>query len=122
MKIPVSIVTDLDNRPEANGNFLPFDKLEGKAKTKYDNLIKDKEDYKSTNIKLELAEEWTLEWCLYCSTNLSELFKKSLKMFPQLYLKALLTIYSYVKKESSSKLDKVKIATDFAKKLKKMKD
>lgn len=118
MKIPVSIVTDLDNRPEANGNFLPFDKLEGKAKTKYDNLIKDKEDYKSTNIKLELAEEWTLEWCLYCSTNLSELFKKSLKNVPPTIFKSSFDEFiPMLKKESSSKLDKVKIATDFAKKI-----
>lgn len=118
MKIPVSIVTDLDNRPEAKGNFLPFDKLEGKAKTKYDNLIKDKEDYKSTNIKLELTEEWTLEWCLYCSANLSELFKKSLKnVHPTIFKSSFDEFTPMLKKESSSKLDKVKIATDLAKKI-----
>lgn len=117
MKIPVSIVTDLDNRPEANGNFLPFDKLEGKAKTKYDNLIKDKEDYKSTNIKLELAEEWTLEWCLYCSANLSELFKKSLKNVHPTIFKSSFDEFIPMLKKESSKLDKVKIATDFAKRI-----
>jgi putative ATP-dependent endonuclease of OLD family len=30
-----------------------------------------------SNVSLYIAKQWTLEWCLYKSTSLSELFKKS---------------------------------------------
>lgn len=30
-----------------------------------------------TNVKLNLAKEWTLEWCLFKSPILSDLFKDS---------------------------------------------
>ncbi|UPQ79727.1 AAA family ATPase [Flavobacterium azooxidireducens] len=120
MKIPVSIVTDLDNRPEKDGSFIAFDKLEGKAKTKYDNLKKQKEDYKSTNIKLELAEQWTLEWCLYNSANLSALFKESLKnVHPTIFKSSFDDFIPMLKKEKTTNLEKVKIATDLAEKIEK---
>jgi putative ATP-dependent endonuclease of OLD family len=118
MKIPVSIVTDLDNRPEEDGDFVALDKLEGKAKTKYENLEKLRKELDKTKIELELAEQWTLEWCLYCSANLSELFKKSLKnVHPTIFKSSFDEFILMLKKKSSSKLDKVKIATDFAKKI-----
>lgn len=117
MKIPVSIVTDLDNRPEEDGNFVALDKLEGKAKTKYENLEKLKKELDTTKIALKLAEEWTLEWCLFKCTCLSEIFKESLKNVHKTIFKDNFNEFiPMLKKESSSKLDKVKIATDFAKK------
>lgn len=118
MNIPVSIVTDLDNRPEKNGSFIALNKLEGKAKTKYGNLEKLKKELNTTKIELKLAEEWTLEWCLFKSTCLSEIFKESLKNVHKTIFKDNFNEFiPMLKKESSSKLDKVKIATDFAKKI-----
>ena len=118
MKIPVSIVTDLDNRPEEDGSFIALDKLEGKAKTKYDNLAILKKELEETKIKLELAEQWTLEWCLYQSTCLSGKFKESLKnVHPTIFKTSYDDFIPMLKKVKSSKLDKVKIATDLAQKI-----
>lgn len=118
MKIPVSIVADLDNWPEEDKSFIALDKLDGKAKTKYENLEKLKKELEETKIELKLAEEWTLEWCLFKSTCLSEIFKKSLKNIHKTIFKDNFDEFiPMLKKESSSKLDKVKIATDLAKEI-----
>lgn len=74
MGVPVAIVTDLDNRPDQNGNFGNEPK---RVKTKKDNLDTLREDLKESDVQLFLAKEWTLEWCLYKSATLSELFKTS---------------------------------------------
>lgn len=114
----MTIVTDLDNRPETGDSFLPFNKLEGKSKTKYENLLMDKENYKLTNINLELAKEWTLEWCLYKSPCLSGIFKESLKkVHPTIFKTSFGEFIPMLKKESSSKLDKVKLASTLAQKI-----
>lgn len=118
MNIPISIVTDLDNRPEEDGSFIALGKLEGKAKTKYDNLEKLKKEFEKTKIELQLAEQWTLEWCLYNSTCLSKIFKDSLKkVHPTIFKNNFDEFIPMLKKVSSSKLDKVKIATDLAQKI-----
>ncbi|MGM8361148.1 ATP-dependent nuclease [Flavobacterium sp. ARAG 55.4] len=118
MNIPVSIVTDLDNRPEENGSFIALDKLEGKAKTKYENLEKLEKEFDKTKIELQLAKQWTLEWCLYKSTCLSKIFKESLKkVHPTIFKNNFDEFIPMLKKVSSSKLDKVKIATDLAQKI-----
>jgi putative ATP-dependent endonuclease of OLD family len=72
MNIPVSIVTDLDVRPKRDGT---FDKSEQQNKEKrirasIGNLSK-------TKVTLNIAKEWTLEWCLFKSDSVSELFKRS---------------------------------------------
>lgn len=76
MEVPVSIVTDLDNRPDDEGVFKPYDQESNVFKARFDNLEKLKTDLSETNVQLYLASEWTLEWCLYKSC-LSDLFKQA---------------------------------------------
>jgi len=72
MKMPVSIVTDLDVRPKNDGS---FDEVQQKNKEiRIETALG---DLSNTNVKLHIAKEWTLEWCLYKSNILSELFKES---------------------------------------------
>lgn len=77
MKVPIAIVTDLDNRPNEKGIFKIISEEDKRVKTKNENLIKLKNELKKTNITLELAKEWTLEWCLFKSSTLSQLFKET---------------------------------------------
>ena len=74
MGVPVSIVTDLDNRPNDDGVF--NETLIQKKRR--ESLEKLKKEFEGSDIILEVAIEWTLEWCLYRS-KLSELFKKSVQ-------------------------------------------
>lgn len=70
MKVRCAIVTDLDVKPDtANKAQLEKEKrdsIEGKLGKPL-----------PTNVTLCLAKEWTLEWCLFKSPVLSELFKDS---------------------------------------------
>ncbi len=70
--IPVAILTDLDVRPKDDGVFNKAEQENKKQKIR--NTIG---DLSGTNVILEIAKEWTLEWCLYKSASLSELFKES---------------------------------------------
>ena len=72
LNIPVSVVTDLDVRPKDDGTFTEADET-----AKKDSIIEKFKDFEGTKIKLNLAKQWTLEWCLYKSKSLSELFKES---------------------------------------------
>lgn len=137
IQIPVSIVTDLDNRPDEKCVFKALSDLDPvndkKIKTKYDNLEDLKKELDQTSVKLELAKEWTLEWCLYKSSSLSALFKDSVsevhsgtKEFNKLKVsewdepKFKHKLISKLKKEQgTSELDKVKIAATLAEKIKK---
>ena len=137
IKIPVSIVTDLDNRPDKDGKFKKLPNLDPvtdkKIKTKYDNLETLKKELGQTLVKLELAKEWTLEWCLYKSSSLSSLFKASVsevhsgtEAFKKLEnsewnaSKFESKLISKLKKEQgTSELDKVRIASTLAEKIKK---
>jgi len=135
MNIPVAIVTDLDNRPDINGNYKPTSELDTttdiRTKTKYDTLENLKQELKGTSVVLEWAKEWTLEWCLYKSSSLSELFKESVSEvhsetvefkkdkntgnFNDEFKKILI---SKLKKDrGTSKLDKVKVASLLAEKI-----
>jgi len=67
----VSIVTDLDNRPDDNGIF------DDDEKKKKEDKIKLQKEFENTNVEMFVAKEWTLEWCLYKSSSLSEFFKES---------------------------------------------
>jgi putative ATP-dependent endonuclease of the OLD family len=136
MKIPVAIVTDLDNRPDANGKFKELSDLDGvddkKIKTKYDNLEKLKSELQGTSVHLELAKEWTLEWCLYKSSSLSDLFKESVsevhngtvefkknedtRNFKIEFKEKLIS--KLRKEQGTSELDKVKVASSLAEKIK----
>lgn len=70
MNVRCAIVTDLDVRPDEE------DKVQ-KEKEKRDSIDGNLGMPLPANIILCLAREWTLEWCLYKSPILSELFKDS---------------------------------------------
>ena len=72
INVPVAIVTDLDNRPKSDDG--TFDGAE--AANKLSQIRKKIGDIDQSNITLNAAKEWTLEWCLFRSS-LSELFKES---------------------------------------------
>ena len=67
LNYPVAIVTDTDVRPDKYGN---FDAGEEKERSK---SIKEKIG-NADNVDVFLATRWTLEWCLFKSKALSELF------------------------------------------------
>ena len=73
LNIPVSIITDFDNRPDATGVFVENEKSKKKKET-FEEL---RTALKDSSVKLFVAKEWTLEWCLYKSTSLSTQFKES---------------------------------------------
>jgi putative ATP-dependent endonuclease of OLD family len=72
MKIPVSIITDFDNRPDEFGVFKSLLRENQTFKNKFCNINALKRGLKSTDVKLSIARAWTLEWCLYksCLTNI----------------------------------------------------
>lgn len=72
MKVPVSIITDFDNRPDEFGVFKSLLRENQTFKNKFFNINALKRGLKSTDVKLNIAREWTLEWCLYksCLTNI----------------------------------------------------
>lgn len=67
--VKCSIVTDLDIKPDA-------DDKENKEKDKIKKITLNLGEL-PTNIKFFIAREWTLEWCLFNSPILSNLFKDS---------------------------------------------
>ncbi|MDV3950300.1 ATP-dependent endonuclease [Elizabethkingia anophelis] len=77
MNVPVSIITDLDNRPNEDGVFKALKDESKEVQKKQRNIEKLKSDLAGTDVTLEIAKEWTLEWCLFKSC-LSELFKDAL--------------------------------------------
>jgi len=72
LDVPVSIVTDLDIRPNDNGEF--DNEKNQNQRHKIESSLGDLTDSK---IEIYIAEEWTLEWCLFKSDSLSELFRQS---------------------------------------------
>lgn len=125
MNIPVSIITDLDIRPDENGIF------DGtKESEKRNNIEIDFSVFNDTDVKLRIAKQWTLEWCLFKSSSLSEDFKESvLKVhshtddfkkdehgaFKPEFQKKL--IHKLSKKEGTSPLDKVEVANTLAERI-----
>lgn len=73
MNIPVSIVTDLDVRPNDHNQFDKNKELKKANRV----IAKLKPFINDSKIKLFLAKQWTLEWCLYKSNSLNPLFKES---------------------------------------------
>lgn len=132
MRVPVAIITDLDNRPDKNGKFEEIKNESDKVKKRNENLIKLKGELKGSSVTLELAKEWTLEWCLFKSTSLSILFKESVsevhsgtKAFDKVgenfkeqeFQEKLIS--KLKKEEGTSNLEKVKVASKLAEKIKK---
>ncbi len=70
----VAIVTDLDIRPDDDGSF------DNDAEQQRLRDIESKIDAAIySNIKWCVAKHWTLEWCLYKSTTIGQLFRESVK-------------------------------------------
>ena len=72
LNYPVSIVTDYDVRPKEDWT---FDSVEESNKLNAINERLDNAD--CTNVQLFLATHWTLEWCLFKSNALSDIFMES---------------------------------------------
>jgi putative ATP-dependent endonuclease of OLD family len=72
MNIPVAVVTDLDVRPKSDGTF--DDVVEGNKETRIRASLG---DLSGTKVILNIAKEWTLEWCLFKSNSISDLFKQA---------------------------------------------
>lgn len=121
LKIPVSIITDLDNRVEKDGSFCEI------KKTRKEEHIKDLRDsFKETSVRVEVSQDWTLEWCLLNSPTLSEHFKKSLfevhsrtKEFKENSFDQHKFIAMLRKDNGHGKLDKVNIANHISEKIEK---
>lgn len=77
-----------------------------------------------SNVRLHIAKEWTLEWCLFKSSNVSEIFKQSVSkvhnktksfknndgIWDSNYEQALITKLT----KSRGSLDKVAVANELA--------
>lgn len=126
MGVPIAIITDLDNRPNDDGTFKSIENEDQKVKTKQENLTLLKSELESTDITLEIAKEWTLEWCLYKSC-LSSLFKTAISSIHsgtvEFKKKAngdfkdtfeAKFINKLAKKEGTKQIDKVQLANEFA--------
>lgn len=125
MKVPVAIITDLDNRPNQDGLFKSFLSENKAFKTRLCNLNVLKRELKNTDIKLNIAITWTLEWCLYksCLSNLfkeavasvhskTEEFKKEDGVFKDSFEQKFINKLS--KSEGTSPIDKVAVANTLA--------
>ena len=132
MKVHVSIITDLDNKPNPEGEFAALENETENFKKKFKSLKDLKDELQDTTVSLFLAKEWTLEWCIFNSTSLSYLFKESVKEVhsgtdefkldahqnfkPEFQSK----LISKLKKESgTSQLNKLQIASELAEKIEK---
>lgn len=123
MNVKCAIVTDLDIKPDE-------DDKQHKETTKL-NEIKNKLGILPDNVKLFVTKEWTLEWCLFKSPVLRDLFKESVAAVhsrtaefkkvgtPQQFKEE--EFEAKLKKmleKSSSKLDKTAVALDLAERMK----
>ena len=72
LNIPVSVITDLDVKPNNHGAFETEEE-----NNKRDGIKTNFIDFNDSRVKLFIAKQWTLEWCLYKSESISKLFKES---------------------------------------------
>jgi putative ATP-dependent endonuclease of OLD family len=125
MNIPVSIITDLDIRPDENGIFDEIKESEKRTK-----IEKDFSVFNDTDVKLRIAKQWTLEWCLFMSSSLSDDFKESVlkvhsktddfkkdeyEVFKPEFQKKL--IHKLKKIDGTSPLDKVAVANTLSERI-----
>jgi len=121
LSTPVAIVTDLDNRPAVTGD---FDDVVTKIKAEAINALVT--SFKDTAVEIFIAKDWTLEWCLYKSATLSNLFIESVREvhsktdeFKEGKFEEAKFIAKLRKDKGQTPLDKVEIAYRFAIKLEK---
>lgn len=115
MNVPVSIITDLDNKPDEGGNFKPITEEKENVQTRLSNLNDLQTSLNETDVLLSISKNWTLEWCLYKSC-LSDFFKKALKeTHPRVFdtFDEVHFIKSLSKKSDGSKIDKVALMNNF---------
>lgn len=127
INIPVAIVTDLDTQPTDEGVFDVNQQNNKKSKIEFN-----VGDLTNSKVILNIAKEWTLEWCLYKSTSLGEVFRQSVS---EVHSKTRSfkktntgwnenferTLISKLKKgKGNSPLDKVAVALKLAEKIKKI--
>lgn len=72
MGCKIAIVTDLDVRPDDNGQFNQADE-----DTALSSITSEIDVTNYPDIKWCVAKQWTLEWCLFKSSMFGELFKKA---------------------------------------------
>ncbi|MFW5890913.1 MAG: ATP-dependent nuclease [bacterium] len=94
MKTPVSIVTDLDLKPEEENK-----SENGKTKKSIKNEKKCKK-YEGDNVKVFISPHWTFEYCISSSIKLRKIFYKSV-------LFAFKEYKDYSKEELIGKIDKI---------------
>lgn len=132
MKVPIAVITDLDNKPDSKGKFKPIAEENNAFRTRKESLDNLYVNWENTFITLHLAKEWTLEWCFFKSTCLHQSFIESVhevhsgtKEFQLKNKKKITKIFeakfiSKLKKESgTTPLDKVRIASELAQKINK---
>jgi len=124
MDVAIAVVTDLDIRPNDSGVFSEPDQQRKRAKIK--NSLG---DLLNSKVEIFIAKEWTLEWCLFKSESLSELFKqatsvvhsrtKSFKKVVNNWSANFQTalICKLKKRKGASPLDKVAVANSLAEKI-----
>lgn len=115
MNVPVSIITDLDNKPDEGGNFKLVTEEEENVQTRLNNLNDLQTSLNETDVLLSISKNWTLEWCLYKSC-FSGFFKKALKeTHPRVFdtFDEVHFIKSLSKKSDGSKIDKVALMNNF---------
>lgn len=119
MEIPVAVITDSDVRAyNKDGDlFTKKDKntFEEEAGKKVEEKIKSSEK----NVKYFIAKDWTLEYAIYKSEDLSELFRDVLSItYPIVFRKSDETDYELeLAKKLYSKLEKTEIAYKLANKI-----
>ena len=69
MEMPVAIITDLDIRPDINGSF--NQEVENDQRQKKSSQI---DTIHYSNIQINIAYQWTLEWCLFNSKTYRDAF------------------------------------------------
>lgn len=122
MDVKCAIVTDLDVKPDDPNK-------SQKEETKRSNINQSLGDLPD-NVSLYLAKEWTLEWCLFKSPILSELFKDSVAAVhcrtnefkkegnPAQYKPEFETKLKGMLAKTNSKLDKTAVALNLTERIK----
>lgn len=133
MNVPFAIITDLDNKPSNEGIFKAVEDESDGVRKRIRNLNELEAELRGTSVTLHLAKEWTLEWCLFNSESLTDIFRNSVSEvhsgtdefkideatgnFKAEFQNKLI---SKLKKENgTTQLDKVRIASNMAEKIEK---
>lgn len=122
LDIPVSIVSDLDVRPDETNNQFNNTEEESKRMSIKENF----NSFDGSTIQLFVAKQWTLEWCIYKSS-ISDIFKDIIAKVHSETVEfkrdeygnyttdfEIKLINKLKKSKGNSGVDKVKVATELA--------